>query len=568
MTRRRWELLALLAIVMTGMGLRFWRLDGLALVGDESYFWLWSRHLAACYMDHPGGVAWLIAVSTWLGGGSEFGVRWLNALLGTANIVLVYGLARRLAAPVGPAPAGAGGAAAVMPVRGLAGPDLRAKGLKPRTGTAGPGRGIWPPGMSGQAPVALAAAMILAVAPPYVLNSRFVYTDTLPTFLLLASFNLLWPALTSPTARPAPIRRWLAIGILWLLLVNTKISVYPAFLGLAIGGLLWRRDLRHQPGVWLAGGLAALGLLPLLVWNGTHDWIGLRWIWQQFTLGTIRESGFLSTAHHVVAYFTLPAIVLIAPGYLPGWREPARRGAGWLLLPSLLMVLPVLLSPANSPRNLLVGLALAIPLAAAWWVNLAAWHPLASGLARMGGWRPPTFAIVTLAALVCGVGTVAALLGESPLASSSVAYAVREDAAGWRELGPRLSSAQGMLFTVDYSVASQLTYYAGRPVYTAWPQYLLWGLPEFDEVQVLSLSYVPPDRVDAVLRRAFDEVRGPQLETLRENGAAKEMRSWRAVGLRVERGDLVEALDFFALGRSRPGELPARLAVPASRSEE
>ncbi|MGC9333711.1 MAG: glycosyl transferase, partial [Anaerolineae bacterium] len=76
----RWAPLA--AVVALGATLRFWRLGELALIDDESYYWLWSQRLDWAYFDHPAGVAVLTWLSTALGGQAEAGVRWLNALLG------------------------------------------------------------------------------------------------------------------------------------------------------------------------------------------------------------------------------------------------------------------------------------------------------------------------------------------------------------------------------------------------------------------------------------------------------------------------------------------------------
>ena len=47
----------------------------LPLSADEAYYWLWSKHLAAGYYDHPPLVAFVIRMGTWLFGDSEFGVR-------------------------------------------------------------------------------------------------------------------------------------------------------------------------------------------------------------------------------------------------------------------------------------------------------------------------------------------------------------------------------------------------------------------------------------------------------------------------------------------------------------
>jgi len=44
------------------------------LTEDESYYWVWSRHLAFGYADHPPMVAWLIALTAPFGS-SELAVR-------------------------------------------------------------------------------------------------------------------------------------------------------------------------------------------------------------------------------------------------------------------------------------------------------------------------------------------------------------------------------------------------------------------------------------------------------------------------------------------------------------
>ena len=47
----------------------------LPLSADEAYYWLWSRHLAAGYFDHPPAIAFVIRAGTALFGATPFGVR-------------------------------------------------------------------------------------------------------------------------------------------------------------------------------------------------------------------------------------------------------------------------------------------------------------------------------------------------------------------------------------------------------------------------------------------------------------------------------------------------------------
>jgi len=54
--------------------------NDISLVGDESYYWDWSRHPDWCYFSKPPMVAWLIGSFTWLLGDSTAALR-LPALL-------------------------------------------------------------------------------------------------------------------------------------------------------------------------------------------------------------------------------------------------------------------------------------------------------------------------------------------------------------------------------------------------------------------------------------------------------------------------------------------------------
>ncbi|GAB4514284.1 MAG: hypothetical protein Kow0047_26070 [Anaerolineae bacterium] len=470
-----------LAIVITLMGgaLRFWRLGDPPLVGDESYYWLWSEHLAWSYFDHPGGVAWMIRASTGLGGPSEFGVRWLNAMLAALAPFLLYGLGRR---------------------------------------TGNPGAGVL-------------AAATLAFAPGAIIVARHVYTDTLPIVLMLVAFHAMWPMIMQQGSRQLGWR-WLATGLVGALLMNTKLSAYPLFVGVALAVVCWRRELLKDRRLWASLGIIVLGLIPSLAWNLAHDYAGWRWTWQQFTAGTVRARGPLSIVHHMITYLTPPFIALAAVGFL----EILGRQHRWLVVPALLLAAPVLVSPANSPRNLLLGATLLLVPAAAWWSE-----------ARARRW---TAGALLLALLIYGVGTTQGLVQPTKLPRSSVVDAIRYDGIGWPDLGRELADEPGLIFTADYSVASQLWFYARRPVHTAWEQYRLWGIPPFDTAVVIAEPYVPAERVDHALRGVMAHVEGPTERAFHppsEPLVTKRVRLWRASGPQVDPAQFANALDFFTL---------------------
>ena len=69
------------------------------LLPDETYYWEWSRQLAAGYFDHPPGIALLIAAGTRLFGHTAMGVRAGPAmaalLMHVAAVVCAWQLAGR-----------------------------------------------------------------------------------------------------------------------------------------------------------------------------------------------------------------------------------------------------------------------------------------------------------------------------------------------------------------------------------------------------------------------------------------------------------------------------------------
>ena len=176
----------------------------------------------------------------------------------------------------------------------------------------------------------------------------------------------------------------------------------------------------------------------------------------------------------------------------------------FLAIAAACTLLPILLSAANSPRNLGFGLLLLWPLAGD---GHAATDAPASrrGWRRIGDWA---VAACLAGSAIYAAGTTAALLGPSAWPRSSGASAIRADAAGWPALADEATLPEGVpLFAVDYSIAGQISYYTGRPVYSAAGQFRAWGIPETDRLVVLSQGFVPEELVEAQLQAGFSTSR-------------------------------------------------------------
>jgi len=91
---KRWLYRALWVIFFLGcFRLCYATIAPFDLVHDEAYYWDWSRQFDWGYFSKPPMVAWLIALSTSLGGSSALFVRLPAVMIGTVGLVWMYFLA-------------------------------------------------------------------------------------------------------------------------------------------------------------------------------------------------------------------------------------------------------------------------------------------------------------------------------------------------------------------------------------------------------------------------------------------------------------------------------------------
>src|SRR5688500_7223721 len=95
-----WSLSGFLLVVTTA---RLWYLQQgyLELSPDEAHYWEWSRRLDWSYYSKGPFVAYLIALSTALGGSTDLFVRLPAVLLSAGTTVCVFGLIKALFEEIG-----------------------------------------------------------------------------------------------------------------------------------------------------------------------------------------------------------------------------------------------------------------------------------------------------------------------------------------------------------------------------------------------------------------------------------------------------------------------------------
>jgi 4-amino-4-deoxy-L-arabinose transferase-like glycosyltransferase len=246
----------------------------LPLSFDEAYFWLWSKHLAVSYYDHPP----LIALATWLGtsvfGDTEFGVRAVSCVVSIAASWAVW----RAGAILLDDEASGGLACCFF-----------------------------------NATLMIASQGMAATPDSLVLGAA--------AFLLLATAKL---------EQSDDGRWWLAIGAA---LGAALLAKYTAFF-LCAGVFLWfagttrgRRWL-GSPWPYLAALIAIGCFVPNLLWNAAHDWISFKFQFGRVVSGAPGMQYLLEFIGGQIALASPFIFVLAIAGLVRETRlRPATRSA-------------------------------------------------------------------------------------------------------------------------------------------------------------------------------------------------------------------------------------------------
>ncbi|MCZ7624847.1 MAG: hypothetical protein C3F12_11820 [Candidatus Methylomirabilota bacterium] len=462
------------------------------LAPDEAHYWTWSKRLDWSYYSKGPMVAYLIALSTWFGGDTEFFVRLPAVVLSTGTLFLTFLLANRLC------------------------------------------RSRW---------AGLEAVLLLAAIPLAQAGAILMTIDAPLAFFWSLTLLLIHRALTAEGHA-----WWLLAGIglgLGLLSKYTMAIMVPQmflYLILSRHHRFWMR----RPGPYLMLGVGLLIFTPVILWSATHHFVSFRHLLEQLGASGHGVMPLKSTGEFVASQVGVVTPVLLALLML-GLREAGRAGlvrrtddTSLFLLCASVPLLAVCLMTSLWTK---VQANWAAPAYIAAAVAVARWRH-GSLADDIPAWRWTRSRALLACALATGF--LVGAIGHFPHAPASVGLPLPRKLdltrrlRGWAELGARVNTiyeemsqtGPTFLFSDRYQVASEVQFYVPAHPKTyniqlgrRMNQFDVWGGTE--EVQGWNAIYVtdrsaPPD---AVLR-SFDRVAPERPIHLSDGGQTTQPNPW------------------------------------------
>ncbi|MGI8432413.1 MAG: ArnT family glycosyltransferase [Chthoniobacterales bacterium] len=305
----------------------------LELVGDEAYYWLWSRHPDICYLDKGPMIAWLIWAGTALFGQTVFGVRFFAVLLAGGTGLAIFLLARRIFS----------------------------------------------------ARAAFWAVLVASVVPLFAVGASLMTIDTVYVFFWSWAAIAFW--WTKDQTRLGP---WILTGAIVGLSLLSKYTAAIELISFT-AFCLWHRPSRvhlRNGTFWAMLGTALLFLLPAIVWNIRHHWPTSDWLLHRGAL----DQG-VSFHPAFALSFLVEQAGVISPLFFLGllfvffrrslWQapQPATGYAAALFLPLFGLYLFLSVHYFGPPNWTAAAYTGGIVLLSAKWLELAKIHSWARWLA-------------------------------------------------------------------------------------------------------------------------------------------------------------------------------------------
>jgi 4-amino-4-deoxy-L-arabinose transferase-like glycosyltransferase len=398
------------------------------LTFDEAYYWMWSKHLAGGYYDHPPGVAAVIRLGTMIAGDTELGVRLVSILLALPMSWAVF-----------------------------------------RTASI----------LFGGMRVAATATILLNVTLMAAVGTMIVTPDA--PLLVASSFVLFFLAKVLETGRGA---WWLAVGAA---VGAALLSKYTAlFFGPAI--VIWLIVIpklrRWLISLWLyLGGLVSLLIFsPVILWNADHQWVSFIKQIGRARIEDFRAAFIGELIPTQIAFATPLVFILGAMGlYALARRNTGASAARVLISATFWTIVAYFIWHSLHARveaNWFAPVYPAFAIAAAVAANLTRWEARPQRMVNFClRWASPV-GILMFALLIVQANT-GLLTGYRRDAT------VRSVGVGWRELAAgieavRLRTGATCVLAPDYGTTSWLAFYLPKGTCVVQPaQRIRWvNMPE------------------------------------------------------------------------------------------
>jgi hypothetical protein len=396
---------------LTILGLTVLRLVAAAwtpLTFDEAYYWLWSKHLAGGYYDHPPMVALVIRAGTIIAGDTELGVRLVSVLLALPMSYWIF-----------------------------------------RTASI----------LFGGIRVAAIAALLINVTLIAAVGTMIVTPDA--PLLVASSLVLFCLAKLLESGRGV---WWLAVGSA---VGAALLSKYTAlFFGPAI--LIWllvtpqQRRWLLTPWPYLGGLVAAAFFAPVILWNADHQWVSfLKQLTGRARISDFRAAYIGELIPTQFAFATPLVFILGVMGLYALVRHKTGALPARVLINSMFWTIALYFVwhslHARVEANWFAPVYPPFVIAAAVAAHLVPWERRAQRVADFClRWAAPV-GIVMFAGLIVQANT-GALTGFKRDAT------VRSVGVGWRELANQIEAERARtgaacLLVPDYGTTSWLTFY-------------------------------------------------------------------------------------------------------------
>jgi 4-amino-4-deoxy-L-arabinose transferase-like glycosyltransferase len=488
--------LTVLALVVLRLVAAAWT----PLTFDEAYYWMWSKHPAFGYYDHPPMVALVIRAGTLLAGDTEFGVRLVSILSALPMSFAVY----------------------------------RASAI-----------------LFGDRRIAASATILLNVTLMAAVGTLIVTPDS--PLLVASSFVLFALAKVLETGRGP---WWLAVGAA---VGAALVSKYTALLfGPAI--LIWLivipKQRRWLVSLWpYLGALVAFAIFaPVILWNAEHQWVSFIKQFGRARIEDFRPTFIAELIPTQIAFATPFVFILGTMGLIALIRPKAGASSARALVNAMFWTITLYFAwhslHARVEANWFAPVYPAFAIAAAVAAHQTEWQTRAQRLADFClRWALPAGVAMFIALIVQGDTGVLTFYRRDAT--------VRSVGVGWRELASEIEAVRvrvgaTCVLATDYGTTSWLAFYLPRGTCVVQPtQRIRWvNMDEPDPAllagRLLYVDEVRPNGLPPYMSELF-----ARTERVAELPRLRGPLVIETYGL-----DLLEGAKGEVLDRSPPPELP------------